>query len=83
MTKTGVSPATSANAQGFSAEDFDRRTVERRGMDKVKGGEYLIPRFGHKEKAPAGYISPPSTVEAGSALLRLIPKSGGDTDFSP
>jgi hypothetical protein len=41
MTKTGVGPATSANARDFSSEDLDRRSVERRGMDKGKGAKFL------------------------------------------
>jgi hypothetical protein len=83
MTKTGVGPATSANAQNFSSEDFDRRTVERRGLYKGKGAKYLILPLGYKEKAPTGYISLPSTSNAGYPLLRLIHQSDRDINFSP
>jgi hypothetical protein len=52
------------------------------GVDKGKGGKYLILPPGYKEKVPAGYIPLPSTTYAGYALLRSIPKSGSEADIA-
>lgn len=51
-------------------------------MDKGKGGRYLILPPGYKENVPVGYIPLPSTNYAGYALLRSIPRSGGDADIA-
>lgn len=52
------------------------------GVDKGKGGKYLILPPGYKEKVPAGYIALPSSNYEGYALLRSIPKSGGEADIA-
>jgi len=52
------------------------------GVDKGKGGKYLILPPGYKEKAPAGYIPLPSSTFSGFALLRSNLKSGSDADIA-
>jgi hypothetical protein len=52
------------------------------GVDKGKGGKYLILPPGYKDKVPAGYIPMPSDTYEGYALLRSIPKSGSDADVA-
>jgi hypothetical protein len=52
------------------------------GLDKGKGGKYLILPPGYKDKVPAGYIPMPSDTYEGYALLRSIPKSGSDADVA-
>src|SRR4029450_13269214 len=50
------------------------------GVDKGKGGKYLITPPGYKEKAPEGYVALPSANFQGYALLRSILKSGSEAD---
>jgi hypothetical protein len=52
------------------------------GVDKGKGGKYLILPPGYKDKVPAGYIPLPSDTFEGYALLRSIPKSGSESDVA-
>ncbi len=52
------------------------------GVDKGKGGKYLILPPGYKEKAPDGYIALPSQTYTGFALLRSNIKSGSDADIA-
>src|SRR4029077_859419 len=52
------------------------------GVDKGKGGKYLILPPGYKDKVPAGYIPLPSDTYEGYALLRSIPKSGSTPDVA-
>jgi hypothetical protein len=52
------------------------------GIDKGKGGKYLILPPGYKRKAPAGYIALRSDTYRGYALLRSIPKSGSEPDVA-
>lgn len=52
------------------------------GVDKGKGGKYLITPPGYKEKAPAGYIVLPSLTYEGFALLRSVLKGGTDQDVA-
>ena len=52
------------------------------GVDKGKGGKYLILPPGYKEKPPDGYIALPSQTYAGFALLRSNLKSGSDADIA-
>jgi len=52
------------------------------GVDKGRGGKYLILPPGHKANVPADYIPMPSDTYEGYALLRSIPKSGSDTDVA-
>src|SRR6185369_3963504 len=48
------------------------------GVDKGKGGKYLILPPGYKEKVPDGYIAMPSDNFQGYALVRSILQTGGD-----
>lgn len=52
------------------------------GVDKGKGGKYLVLPPGYKEKTPDGYIVLPSSSYQGYALLRSILKSGSDEDVA-
>jgi hypothetical protein len=49
------------------------------GMDKGKGGKYLILPPGYKDKTPAGYIPLQTYNYEGYALLRSILKSNSET----
>ena len=48
------------------------------GVDKGKGGKYLILPPGYKDAPPEGYIVLPSSTYEGYALLRSTLKSGDD-----
>ncbi|HEV3080465.1 MAG TPA: DUF1254 domain-containing protein [Gemmataceae bacterium] len=48
------------------------------GVDKGKGGKYLILPPGYKEKVPEGYIALPSDNFQGYALVRSILQTGDD-----
>ena len=52
------------------------------GVDKGKGGKYLILPPGYTENIPEGYIAMPSATYAGYALLRSNLKSGSDADIA-
>jgi hypothetical protein len=52
------------------------------GVDKGKGGKYLILPPGYKNKVPDGYIALPSDTYQSYALLRSILKSGSDADVA-
>jgi hypothetical protein len=52
------------------------------GVDKGKGGKYLITPPGYDEKAPPGYIHLPSDTYQGFAILRSNFKSGSDADIA-
>ena len=53
------------------------------GMDKGKGGKYLILPPGYDQsKAPHGYILMPSDTYQGYALIRSVLKSGSDADVA-
>jgi hypothetical protein len=52
------------------------------GVDKGKGGKYLILPPGYKNKSPKGYIALPSMTYQGYAVLRSILKSGSDADVA-
>jgi hypothetical protein len=52
------------------------------GVDKGKGGKYLITPPGYDEKAPPGYIHLPSDTYQGFAILRSNFKSGSDADVA-
>ena len=51
------------------------------GVDRGKGGKYLILPPDHKGKTPAGYIPMPSSTYTGYALLRSNIGSGSDADL--
>jgi hypothetical protein len=52
------------------------------GLDKGKGGKYLILPPGYKDKIPPEYLPLPSPTYESFALLRSIVKSGSDTDVA-
>ena len=52
------------------------------GVDKGKGGKYLILPPGYTGKVPEGYIALPSSTYKGYALLRSIRQSGSDEDLA-
>jgi len=52
------------------------------GVDKGKGGKYLITPPGYKDKVPDGYIAMPSDTYTGYAILRSNLKSGSDADVA-
>src|SRR6185369_13834126 len=52
------------------------------GVDKGKGGKYLILPPSHSAAVPAGFIALPSNDYQGYALLRSILQSGSDADVS-
>lgn len=52
------------------------------GVDKGKGGKYLILPPDYKGKPPAGYLPMPSSTYESYALLRSILKSGSDADVA-
>jgi hypothetical protein len=52
------------------------------GVDKGKGGKYLILPPGYKDAPPTGYIVLPSETYEGYALLRSILRSGSDADVA-
>ena len=52
------------------------------GVDKGKGGKYLILPPGYTDKVTEGYISMPSPTYTGFAILRSNLKSGSDADIA-
>jgi hypothetical protein len=52
------------------------------GVDKGKGGKYLITPPGYKEKAPEGYVVLPSNTYRGFVILRSNFKSRADADIA-
>ena len=52
------------------------------GVDKGKGGKYLILPPGYSDKAPDGYIALPSSTYAGFVVLRSSLKSTSDADVA-
>ena len=52
------------------------------GVDKGKGGKYLILPPDYKDKAPDGYIAMPSDTYSGYALLRSNLASGSEADIA-
>jgi hypothetical protein len=52
------------------------------GVDKGKGGKYLILPPGYAEKLPDGYIALPSDTYQTYALLRSILASGSEADIA-
>ncbi len=52
------------------------------GVDKGKGGKYLITPPGYSKKPPAGYVVLPSTTYQGFVILRSNFKSRSDADIA-
>ena len=80
-----IPPADSENSITGSVDDGWQTAIEDvgpAGVDKGKGGKYLILPPGYKEKAPDGYIPLPSSTFSGFALLRSNLKSDSDADIA-
>src|SRR4029077_20376162 len=52
------------------------------GVDKGKGGKYLILPPGYSGRVPDGYVALRSQTFQGYALLGSIPRGGSDADFA-
>ena len=52
------------------------------GVDKGKGGKYLILPPGYRDEIPKGYTTLPSDTNAGFGLLRSNLASGSDADIA-
>lgn len=52
------------------------------GVDKGKGGRYLILPPGYEKPIPAGYIPMPSSTYSGYSVARSNVKSGSDADVA-
>lgn len=52
------------------------------GVDKGKGGKYLILPPGYKDKMPSGYIPMPSSVYTGFVILRSNLTDGSPADIA-
>ena len=80
-----IPPADSENSITGSVDAAWQTAIEDvgpAGVDKGKGGKYLILPPGYNEKAPEGYIPLPSNTFSGFALLRSNLKSGSDADIA-
>src|SRR5580765_5467303 len=80
-----IPPADEENSITGSVDDGWQTAIEDvgpAGVDKGKGGKYLIVPPGYKEKVPEGYIPLPSSTYSGFALLRSNLKSGSDADIA-
>jgi hypothetical protein len=80
-----IPPADKENSITGSVDDGWQTAIEDvgpAGVDKGKGGKYLILPPGYKEKVPDGYIPLPSSTFSGFALLRSNLKSGSDADIA-
>ncbi len=75
----GVSSITGSLDDGWQTAIED---VGPAGVDKGKGGKYLILPPGHKEKIPSGYISMPSSTFTGFAILRSNLTDGSAKDIT-
>jgi hypothetical protein len=80
-----IPPADKENSITGSVDDGWQTAIEDvgpAGVDKGKGGKYLILPPGYMEKVPDGYIPLPSNTFSGFALLRSNLKSGSDADIA-
>jgi hypothetical protein len=79
-----IPPADSGSITG-SVDDAWQTAIEDvgpAGVDKGKGGKYLILPPGYKEHVPSGYIPMPSPTYQSYALLRSNLKSSSDADIA-
>jgi hypothetical protein len=79
-----IPPADGGSITG-SVDDVWQTAIEDvgpAGVDKGKGGKYLILPPGYKEHIPAGYIPMPSATYQTYALLRSNLKSSSDADIA-
>lgn len=75
----GVSSITGSVDDGWQTAIED---VGPAGVDKGKGGKYLILPPGYKEKVPGGYIPMPSSTYTGYAILRSNLTDGSEKDIA-
>jgi hypothetical protein len=79
-----IPPADNGSITG-SVDDCWQTAIEDvgpAGVDKGKGGKYLILPPGYKEHVPSGYIPMPSATYQSYALLRSNLKSSSDADIA-
>lgn len=74
----GVSSLTGSLDDGWQTAIED---IGPAGVDKGKGGKYLILPPNHKEAVPFGYIPMPSSTYTGFAILRSNLTDGSDSDI--
>ena len=75
----GVSSITGSLDDGWQTAIED---IGPAGVDKGKGGKYLILPPGYKDKVPAGYIPMPSSIFTGYAILRSNLTDGSEKDLA-
>ena len=79
-----IPPATGGSITGTIMDAWQAalEDVGPAGVDKGKGGKYLILPPGHTGKTPPGYIVLRSMTHQGYALLRSILESGREADVA-
>lgn len=80
-----IPPASGASSITGSVDDAWQTAIEDvgpAGVDKGKGGKYLILPPGYKDKVPAGYIPMPSSIYTGFAILRSNIGDGSKEDIA-
>ena len=80
-----IPPAEGISSLTGSLDDAWQTAIEDvgpAGVDKGKGGKYLILPPGYKDKVPKGYIPLPSSTYTGFAILRSNLTDGGDEDLA-
>src|SRR4030095_16149805 len=80
-----IPPADGTGSLVGSVDDSWQTAIEDvglAGVDKGKGGRYLILPPGYQDTVPDGWIPMPSQTYAGFALLRSSLKSGSDADIA-
>jgi hypothetical protein len=80
-----IPPADDENSITGSIDEAWQTAIEDvgpAGVDKGKGGKYLILPPGYNGQAPEGYIALPSGTYAGFALLRSNLKTASDADIA-
>ncbi len=75
----GVSSLTGSVDDGWQTAIED---VGPAGVDKGKGGKYLILPPGYQQKVPAGYIPMPSSTYTGFVILRSNLTDGSEKDIA-
>jgi hypothetical protein len=80
-----IPPAGDEGSITGSVDDLWQTAIEDvgpAGVDKGKGGKYLILPPNYKDAVPAGYVALPSSTYSGYAILRSNVKSGSDADVA-
>ncbi|MFD1603347.1 DUF1254 domain-containing protein [Flavobacterium artemisiae] len=79
-----IPPAEGSSSLTGSLDDGWQTAIEDigpAGVDKGKGGKYIILPPGYKGKVPSGYIPMPSSTYTGFAILRSNLTDGSPTDI--